>query len=89
MRGLPLCIKRREESHDLATLDPIARHENRHPISSCKHEDLVGLSVCISYGVQFWWVVKNDRRRKRMTSMLRILFLELEGDSAMSGIRSV
>ncbi len=53
MRGLPLCIKRREESHDLATLDPIARHENRHPISSCKHEDLVGLSVCISYGVQY------------------------------------
>ena len=30
--------------------------------------------------------VKNDRRRKRMTSMLCILHLELEGASAMMGI---
>ena len=33
--------------------------------------------------------MKNDRKGKRTASMLRILHLELEGASAMTGIRSV
>ena len=33
----------------------------------------------MSLGVHFGWIVKNDRRRMGMTSMLCILHLELEG----------
>ena len=43
----------------------------------------------MSLGVQLEWIVKNDRRRKGITSMLRLLFVELEGVSVMMGIRSL
>ena len=43
----------------------------------------------MSLGVQFGWVVKNDRKRKRIISMLCILHLGLECASVMMDIRSV